>query len=517
LAIDDITDRKKTAEAKYRRLFETAQDGIVIIDAQTGEITDINPFVSQLLGISRSALIGRPFWETYPLKHLPNGQNALTLLQQEKIVRFPEVPLKTGDGQREILVEVVANLYQEGSRNVAQFNIRDITERKQFDRQLQQTARLESLGILAGGIAHDFNNLHAGILGNAGLALGEAPPGSPYQSALKDVVRASQRAAELTGQMLAYAGKGRLNVRPIDLSELVREISKLVQSSIPKSVNLELELAPDLPAANVDAGQMQQVLMNLVINGAEAIGEGKAGYVRVRTWSEYFDADSLRSSYSSSELSAGRYVILEVADSGCGMDEHTQRRIFDPFFTTKFTGRGLGLAALQGIVRGHQGMLQVSSRPGEGSSFRMLLPAVNAEKISSPPKAATLDLRGGGLVLLIDDEDIVLQTTRTILERNGYRVVTAANGQLGVEAVRKHKEELAAIILDLTMPVMGGEEALGHIKKIAPSVPVILSSGYDASQAIARFGENQLAGFLHKPSTVEAMLLTVKSVVEKKG
>jgi PAS domain S-box-containing protein len=515
LAIEDATDRKKTAEAKYRRLFETAQDGIVIIDAESGEITDVNPFVLQLLGIDRPALIGKRFWETNPLRYLPNGQDVLHQLQQEKIMRFAEVPLKAGNGQREVLAEVVANLYQEGRKNVAQFNIRDITERKQFDHQLQQTARLESLGILAGGIAHDFNNLLAGILGNAGLALGDAPPNSTYQSALKDVIRASQRAAELTQQMLAYAGKGRLNVRPLDLSELVKEISKLVESSIPKSVSLELDLAPGLPAVNVDAGQMQQVVMNLVINGAESIGESKNGHVRVRTWAGGFSADDLRVKYSSPELAPGDYVVLEVVDNGSGMDETTSRRIFDPFFTTKFAGRGLGLAAVQGIVHGHQGTLHVSSTLGKGSSFRMLLPAAAVSNATLEPRASAQDVRGSGLVLVVDDEEIVLKTTRAILEHHGYRVITATNGELGVEAARENHKDLVAVILDLTMPVMGGEEALGRIKDIAPSLPVILSSGYDASQATNRFGEDLLAGFLHKPSTVSEMLLTLKAAIEK--
>jgi CheY-like chemotaxis protein len=314
--------------------------------------------------------------------------------------------------------------------------------------------------------------------------------------------------------MLAYAGKGRLDVRPLDLSDLVKEISKLVESSIPKSVSLELDLAPGLPAVNVDAGQMQQVVMNLVINGAEAIGECKNGHVRVRTWAGDFSADDLRVKYSSPELAPGSYVVLEVADNGSGMDETTRRRIFDPFFTTKFAGRGLGLAAVQGIVHGHQGTLHVSSTVGRGSLFRMLLPTAAVPNATVEPRASIQDVRGAGMVLVVDDEEIVLKTTRAILEHHGYRVITAPNGELGVEAVRENQKDLVAVILDLTMPVMGGEEALGHIKAIAPSLPVILSSGYDASQATHRFGEDLLAGFLHKPSTVSEMLLTLKAAIE---
>jgi PAS domain S-box-containing protein len=514
VALEDVTDRKKAAEAKYRRLFEASQDGIIIIDAETGEITDLNPYVAQMLGRSRAELSGKPFWETDPLRHLRGGAGVLDRLRRETIVRFPELSLQRGDGQGETQLEIVANLYQEGGKDVAQFNIRDITERKRFDQQLQQTARLESLGILAGGIAHDFNNLLAGILGNAGLAMADAPKDSPYQSALKDVIRASQRAADLTRQMLAYAGKGRINIQPIDLSQLVKEISKLVESSIPKSVELALNLATELPPVEADAGQMQQVVMNLVINGAEAVGEGTRGRVRVKTWSEALGADDLRRKYPTTELLAGNYVILEVADDGCGMNEQVRSRIFDPFFTTKFTGRGLGLAAVQGIVRGHRGALQVSSTPGEGSSFHMLLPAVGVTRSRREPEAPSENVQGTGLILVIDDEEIVLQTTRAILERHGYQVLTAADGQLGVEAVREHREALVAVILDLTMPVMGGEEALRNIKQIAPSLPVILSSGYDASQAVNKFGENMLAGFLHKPSTITEMLLILKKAID---
>ena len=501
LALEDITDRKRTAEAKYRRLFETAQDGIVIIDAETGEINDLNPLLTELLGVTRTSLVGKPIWETQTLSQLMSGQDALKQLQREKVMRFPEISLKTSDGQKEFQVEVVANIYLEGANDVAQFNIRDITERKRFDQQLQQTAHLRKVsGITSRGqrIAHDFNNLLAGILGNAGLALGEAPPGSSYHSALKNVVYASQRAAELTRQMLAYAGKGRLNVRPLDLSDLVKEISKLLESSIPKSVELQLNLAPGLPPVKADSGQMQQVVMNLVINGAEAIGEGRHGHVRVNTRLEKFSVDDLREKYSAADLPAGAYVLLEVADDGSGMEEHVRERIFDPFFTTKFTGRGLGLSAVQGIVRGHRGAIHVASVPGKGSWFHMLLPAAEVSEAKPAPEPTLEELRGTGLVLVVDDEKIVLQTTRMILERFGYQVLTAENGEQGIDAVLSNKERITAVILDLTMPLMSGEETLVQIEKIAPSIPVILSSGYDSSQAISRFGENRLAGFPQK-------------------
>ncbi len=245
LALEDVTDRKKAAEAKYRRLFESAKDGIVMVNADNGEITDVNPFMTELFGAGRAAFIGKNIRDVKPLSDLQDDSSILERLRNEEVVRFPDISVETADNRR-VEIEVVANLYKEGEQRLAQFNIRDITERKRISQKLQQTARLESLGILAGGIAHDFNNLLSGILGNAGLALSDAPAGSPYQSALKDVVRASQRAADLTRQMLAYSGRGRFVVRPLNLSELVLEVSKLVRSSIPTSVELKFEFGGSL-------------------------------------------------------------------------------------------------------------------------------------------------------------------------------------------------------------------------------------------------------------------------------
>jgi signal transduction histidine kinase len=400
---------------------------------------------------------------------------------------------------RSLDVEVVGNLYKEGKKRVAQFNIRDITERKRFSQKLQQTARLESLGILAGGIAHDFNNLLSGILGNAGLALSDAPAGSPYQSALKDVVRASQRAADLTRQMLAYSGRGRFVVRPLNLSELVLEVSKLVRSSLPTSVELKFDLADHLPSVEADSVQIQQVVMNLVINAAEAIGEGNKGLVRITTKLQQLDAKYLRQNFPGHALNPGSYVVLEVSDSGCGMDENTLAKIFDPFFTTKFTGRGLGLASVQGIVRAHHGGLCLESAVGRGTTFTVLFPSVQAPATNSTVGPKPEDLRGTGTVLVVDDEQMALTTMQSILERNGYQVRTATNGEIAVNIVREHKNELALVILDLAMPDMGGDKAFVQITALAPDLPILLTSGYDAMEVIGKLGSDAPAGFIQSP------------------
>jgi PAS domain S-box-containing protein len=513
LAIKEISDGGKTGEIRRQHFFPDAQDGIMTIDADTGEIADISPFLAEVLGLIRTDVIGKRFWEAGPLRNLQEGRLALERIQKEKVVRFPEILIKAGDGDRELQMEVVASLEQEGTKRTAQFIVRRITEREDFGQQLIQRARLESIGILAGGIAHDFNNLLVGILGNAGLALSEAPAASAYQHALKDVISASQRAAGLARQLLAYVSKGVLSMHPVELSGLVREIAKLIDSSIPKSVELQLNLSKELLSVEGDACQMEQIVMNLVINGAESIGEGKKGHVRVNTVMQDLSADDLYRDYGSAQLEPGAYVVLEVIDDGSGMDETTRGRLFDPFFTTKATGRGLGLAAVQGIVQGHHGGIRVSSTLGKGTAFQIVLPAIQGAEAASTPNVDIQDLHGTGLVLVVDDEPIVLQIIQTILELYGYRVLTARNGEMGVQAVRDHLDELALVILDSTMPVMGGEVALGHMKALAPRLPVILASGYDVPQAVSRLGEHQLAGFIRKPFMFNSLLGTVKSVL----
>lgn len=389
---------------------------------------------------------------------------------------------------------------------------RDVTERRRLNERLQQTHKLESLGVLAGGIAHDFNNLLTGIIGNASMALEDLPPGDPARLSLQNVVTAGERAAVLTRQLLAYAGKGRFIIQPLDLSGLVREIASLLESSMPRTVTLHLRLSESLPAIEGDAAQIQQLIMNLVINGAEAIAEA-AGRVIITTRLQAVDAAYMQQTLAPNEVAPGMYVALEVEDTGCGMDEDTLSRIFDPFFTTKFAGRGLGLAAALGIVRGHRGALAVRSALGQGSRFTVLLPPGDGDPAQPRTAAAAIGSAGQGAILVVEDEEVVREAARSILERLGYAVVTAEDGRQGVELLRRADIHIDLVLLDLTMPVMSGEEALEQLKAIRPDVPVILSSGYDQTEALRRFNGKPLAGFIQKPFTAAHLAEKVKQAL----
>ena len=325
---------------------------------------------------------------------------------------------------------------------------------------------------------------------------------------MAEVITAAESAAHLTRQLLAYSGKGRFIIQPVDLSELTREMSTLVRTSIPRTVELRLDLAPDLPAVEGDRGQLQQLIMNLVINAAESIAD-KSGSVVVTT--------SVQSIGAGAEIQPGVYVALEVRDTGCGMDPETQSKIFDPFFTTKFSGRGLGLSAALGIVRGHKGAIAVRSAPGEGTTFQVLLPASPRAAAKASAPAGRADLRGTGTVLVADDEAFVRRAAKGALERQGYRVLLAENGREAVDLLRGHGAEISLVLLDLTMPVLGGEEALRELRRVRPDVKIVLSSGFNEAEAIQRFAGERLSGFIQKPYSAGQLAEKVKAILESGG
>ncbi len=510
LAFEDITERKREAEARYRRLFEAAKDGILIVDAKTGEITDANPFIERLSSYGREELVGRRLWEVEPLAGNPDVKSVIGQIHGQESAHFPDLVVKSKSG-RAVHVEVVASEYAEGTRRVVQFNLRDTTERKRLERQLQHTQKLESLGLLAGGIAHDFNNLLTGIMGNASLGL--MADSAPTLRYFREILSASQRAADLTRQMLAYAGKGQFVVTRIDVSQLVREIGPLIQTSIPKMVEIQLDLKPELPAVEADPGQIQQLVMNLIINGAEAIGTDNPGVVNVRTYRRELDAEEIHREFPNEHLTPGTYLGIEVRDTGAGMDAATQAKIFDPFFTTKFTGRGLGLAAASGIVRSHKGAIRVYSNVGRGTSFQVLFPGLAAKRADIPHRSSISEVPAGGTILFVDDEETVRIFAKPALERSGWRVLLAENGAGAVRTFEEHQAEITLVILDMAMPVMGGEEALRRMKAIRRDVPVIISSGYGEDEASRVFAAKDLAGFLQKPYTANELMEAIAVVL----
>jgi two-component system CheB/CheR fusion protein len=513
MALRDVTERKRAAEARYRRLFESAGDGIVIVDALTGDVLDVNPVAEVLLGYQRRDLAGRKLWEIESIRNGPDMREAIKQIRERGGLRFDQIEVRAKDN-RDVPVEVIGTLYSEGERQAIQLNIRDVGDRKKFEFELRETQKLESLGLLAGGIAHDFNNLLTGILGNASLALSDTSSDQPMRMRLRQIVDAAERAAFLTRQMLAYAGRGRFMIAHIDLGDLVAEISQLIRTSIPKTVDLKLDPAPNLPSIEADPAQIQQLVMNLVINGAEAIGEEQGGTVTVRTSVRRVSPDEAGALFKSQPAGPGTYVQLEVTDTGAGMDEDTRTRIFDPFFTTKFTGRGLGLAAVQGIVRTHRGAIFVQSAPGRGATFRIFLPASRGlANRSQTHEEKSSAIPGGSVALVIDDEDFVRKVAQDVLSRQGMRVLTAENGKSGVEIFREHAPIISLIVLDLQMPVMGGEEALALLREIDPKVPVILSSGFDEIEATRRFAGRKPAGFLQKPYTAQRLVSVVSAAL----
>jgi len=512
IAFDDITERKQAAEARYRLLFESACDGIVIVDVGSGEVLDINPYAEQIFGYRRQELVGRRLWEIEAAQDTLGLRAAIEQTRDQQTARFSDVNFKTKGG-RVILTEVIGSAYQEGDRSTIQLNIRDQTELRKFARDLQESQRLESLGLLAGGVAHDFNNLLAGIIVNADLAYDQMPVADELRTHLRAIIRASEQAAKLTQQLMAYAGKGRFIAEHIHLSELIRDILPLIQTSIPKTVTVRLALAPDLPLILADVGQMQQLVMNLIINAGEAIGDTDPGIVEVRTGDRELTAVEIHEHFTSEALTPGRYVWLEVKDTGSGMDEATKARIFDPFFTTKFTGRGLGLAAVSGILRALRGAIRVYSTLGHGTTFYALLPAV---ELAVSPKQAKRRPRprcGSGTILVIDDEEVIRQATRAALERSGFVVLLAENGQAGVDLFRREAGRISLVILDLTMPVMGGEEAFDLLRAIQPKVPILLASGYDEANTLMRTAGKDFAGFLQKPFDVSRLTEAVASAL----
>lgn len=453
-------------------------------------------------------------WNGNELIHIGEGWTVLTPLHsnQKWFGGFFNDSAISGSPYNPVQQELLA-VYCSLLANIIERR-RSEENRRELEEQIHHAQKLESLGVLAGGIAHDFNNLLMGVLGNASLAMTELPVESPARESVVHIEQAALRAAELARQMLAYSGKGKFIIQRLDLSRIVEEMSHLLQVSISKKAFLRYNFAPDLPSVEGDPTQIRQVIMNLITNASDAIGD-KSGIITINTGVLQADTSYLSETYLNDDLPEGYYVYVEVSDTGCGMDEETRARIFDPFFTTKFTGRGLGLAAALGIVRGHKGAIKVYSEVGRGTTIKILFPATDrpAEESINTTENPDREWKPSGTILLVDDEETVRTVCRRILEGRGFQVLTAEDGLEGVEMFRKAPDKIGLVLLDMTMPHMDGEEAFREMRKIRPDVRVILTSGYSEQDATGRFSGKGLAGFIQKPFSSSTLLEKIREIL----
>jgi len=475
----------------------------------------LNPAMEALLGLPAERILGRTDLDLLPAPR--GGEMALLdrkILGAAQAVEVEEHWVHADGSGHDYLSQKFPLMDGDGRNWGIGIISTDITERKLAEQARLQSQKLESLGVLSGGIAHDFNNLLGAILGNLGLAQMEINPTSSASTRLKTIESLVVKATNLTRQMLAYSGRGTFEIKPLHLNALVEEMTHLLAISISKKVSIRYSLDRTLPLIEADASQLQQVVMNLVINASDAIGDNP-GTITVRTGVMSADADYLERTFQSQPMKPGTFVTLEVADDGAGMSPETMKRIFEPFFTTKFSGRGLGLSAIQGIIKGHGGGIRVYSEPGKGTTFKLLFPASGAATGPQAAQEVPQEFRGAGTILVVDDEESIRSMAAGILAQMGFDALLAADGMEALMLYETHKADIRLIIMDLTMPHMDGAEAFTALRARGHTTPVVLSSGFNESEAVNRFKGEGLAGFLQKPYRVQTFIQAVKGALEK--
>jgi PAS domain S-box-containing protein len=527
LARRDAEQKVEKMERWLATTLRSIGDAVISVDRE-GCVNYFNPEAERLTGWRRSEVLGRDFREVLPFAHedpdmLPPTRPLAAALEHGLVVQLaPQTELIAKSGARVTVDDTAAPTRDEAGvvdgavmilRDRSQQR-RDAEERRKIEQKMQETQRLESLGLLAGGIAHDFNNLLGIMTVNAELVSTHLPAKSREQPRLREILDAGRRAAELCDQMLAYAGGGKYQESCFDLGTVVDETASLLRRAVSKKARLRLQLDRNLPTTIGDHSQLRQVVMNLVINASDAF-EKDAGTIAIETSVVSMNPAQLAEAVTGRDLPAGFYLQLEVRDNGCGMCAETIEKIFDPFFTTKFTGRGLGLAAVLGIVRGHRGALLVESNPGLGTSLRVLLPIVAGPLDTAAPTAEVpRTWRSQGTVLVVDDETPIREAAALVLEERGFTVLQARNGAHALEILDETREEVRLILTDLTMPIVDGFELAHSAARLYPDLPILVMTGYTAEDAAERFARLPIRGLLHKPFSVPALEQEVWRILE---
>ena len=524
-SIIDISERKKL-EQRYEVAIQRLPEGLLIV-SQQGRIDMVNLAIEQMFGYTSQELIGQPVEVLVPTrlqgKHFRHHAAFNANPSARRMGMGLDLNGKRKDGS-EFPVEIGLNPVRSGEGTEIIVTVIDISsrrklehERYEFESKIQHTQKLESLGVLAGGIAHDFNNILTGVLGNAELALMNLPKNSVASRYIEHILEASHRAAELCNQMLAYSGKNKFIQKPFSLNEIIESTSELVQASVSKRAIMKFSLTEDLPSIVGDPTQIRQVIMNLVINASEAITQ-KNGLITIATGlMDYNPVSFFGFTPYDSDVPAGRYIYMTVSDNGQGIDPAVMQKIFEPFFTTKFTGRGLGLAAVLGIMRGHGGTIRIYSELGKGTTFRILFPYEHTEAELEQEGAVDLVFHFAktGNVLIIDDEKGVHQVIGDTLKRGGFSILSAFDGREGLRIIETSNNDIVLVILDLTMPFMNGDEVYRKLREIDTKVPVIITSGYSEDEICSQFVGRGIDGFLHKPVSPSMLLTLVREVLEK--
>jgi two-component system, cell cycle sensor histidine kinase and response regulator CckA len=523
-AIGDITVRKRAEEAlqaseiRYRRLFEAAQDGILILNFATGQVVDVNPFLTNLLGYSRAELVGKNLWEIGPIKDIAASRLGFADLQTKGIIRYDDLPLEAKDGRR-IPVEFVSNVYTEGVDRVIQCNIRDITPRKQAqealrrsEEQLQHASKLEAVGRLSGGVAHDFNNLLGVILGSSELLLDALGANDPRRRYVEAVTDASKRAASLTKQLLTFSRKQVLSPAVIDLNSIVMETGRILPRIIGE--HIEIAIVPSVGQVPVlaDPTQIQQILMNLAANARDAMPEGGKLIIEVA------DFEMVEGGGKPADVAPGHYVTLTVSDTGAGMPPEIQSRAFDPFFTTKELGKGtgLGLSTVYGIVKESGGSILVNSKPSEGTTFRIYLPRAKEEIIEQAATSSVPEesLQGSETILLVEDESQLRNLTREFLQGLGYKVLVAGLPGEAIQIAQQFTGKIDLLLTDVVMPGMNGRALAQQLRPLYTNMRVLYVSGF-ADQTLEPDVLDTNDAFLAKPFLLRALATKIRELFRK--
>jgi two-component system, cell cycle sensor histidine kinase and response regulator CckA len=622
------------SEKRYRRLFESARDGILILDADSGKVVDVNPYLLQLLGYSYDALCGQFIWEIGVFKDIAASKDAFKTLQENEYIRYEDLPLETRNGHP-IAVEFVSNVYLVDQSKVIQCNIRDITARKQDDAerkrlraaieqvgegivmtdargniefvnptfeqmtgysreelvgrnprilksgkqdeifyrdlwdtisnggiwagrmdnkrkdgtlyteettispvreasgrivnyvavkrditqhlqlaaQFQQSQKMEAVGMLAGGVAHDYNNMLSVILGYAEMAQEKLDPAQSLHADLDIIIKAAKRSASITRQLLTFARKQTIIPMVLDLNQTVESMLSMLRRLIGEDIDLAWLPKAGLSQLKMDPVQVDQILANLCVNARDAIaGVGK---VTIETGDAFFDAAYCADHFGFIE---GAYVLLGVSDDGCGMDKETLGQIFEPFFTSKGEGlgTGLGLSTVYGIVKQNNGFINVYSEPGKGTTFRIYLPAHMDKAIVSPQeKTEEIPLSRGETVLVVEDEPVILKMSTKMLEKLGYRVVTASTPGEAIRLASAHPGEIHLVITDVVMPEMNGRELAERLQSVYPGITILFMSGYTADVIAHRGVLNEGTNFIQKPFSMKELAVKVREAMHK--